>query len=669
MKIKNIIITAAVAASMGMGTASCDYLDVVPVETPSVDNTMDNYTQALGSLYVCYRGITQPMASDWRQGFNTTYGQPLPGNILNDFTTSTDEWMLDDVQMNQAPLARALYANSISSSNNLNDYKIYSIRLANVFLFLEKLDQLGIPRGIVSIEEANQWKAECKFMIAYYHYCLLRRFGPIAIVPERLPMNTAISQFPGRMHYDYCVDEICKWLDEAAEVLPARRSGSETGRATSTICKALKARILLYAASPLFNGKFPFPAWKNKVETPGYGYELVSKEYDREKWVRAAKASEEALALAIGDGQRSLYEGGSAEQGAMVRASDFPVDNIDENFIRKVLVMRNVICAKESEGNHEHIWTCVDLTAGTASMYRYRIPHNVVPKSSSLPEGYIYGYNNIGVTLPFSNKFLTVNGLQPTNDPDFTKEADWFKSAGYSDQGTHLRSHIIRLFANREPRFYAWLMFDGGTAGTLLYNGERPAYINYLSRTDQGYTSATPRDYCPTGIGNQKWLDPKANVTLLGKENFFYAPRPMIRLAELYLNLAECYAELGETTKALDNINIIRRRAGATELTADMVTRSGQSLVEWARNERSVELFDEMHRYFDIRRWCQGEVIANGKRTGLNAHVENPTFAEFNKVTPVNSSHVYQWADRMYLYPIDAEELYSNPQFVQSPGY
>ena len=54
---------------------------------------------------------------------------------------------------------------------------------------------------------------------------------------------------------------------------------------------------------------------------------------------------------------------------------------------------------------------------------------------------------------------------------------------------------------------------------------------------------------------------------------------------------------------------------------------------------------------------------------GLNAHVQNPTFEEFNRPVTVNQGHVYAWGDRMYLYPIDAQELYSNPQFVQSPGY
>ncbi|MFR5270166.1 MAG: hypothetical protein ACLTGI_05295 [Hoylesella buccalis] len=66
--------------------------------------------------------------------------------------------------------------------------------------------------------------------------------------------------------------------------------------------------MLLYAASPLWNGKFPFPTWENKnFETPGYGKKLVSTTYDKGKWERALQANLEAFRLATGEGDRELY--------------------------------------------------------------------------------------------------------------------------------------------------------------------------------------------------------------------------------------------------------------------------------------------------------------------------------------------------------------------------
>ncbi|MDE7442534.1 MAG: RagB/SusD family nutrient uptake outer membrane protein, partial [Muribaculaceae bacterium] len=522
MKIKNIFLSSVATLSLTAGLTSCDYLDVMPPEQPSVDNTMDSYSSAEGYLYTAYRYVTQPIASDWAQGMNTSAGQPLPGLTLGDYQGTTDEWLMDDVQYNQGPLVRGLYTNTLSANNNFNDYKVQSIALSNVYLFLEKLNTIGVPNGVVPEETAELWRAEAKFLIAYYHYCLLRRYGPIAIVDKRMSMDASVSSFPGRMHYDYCVKWICDQLDEAAKELPARREVADTGRATSTICKALKARVLLYAASPLFNGQFPYPEWTNKVETPGYGTELVSKTYDRNKWETARKASEEALELALGDGQRSLYYGsGSNESDQMIKATYVPVDGADEDFKRAVLRMRNVICVREPDGNSEHIWATYDLSQVGAD-WNQRMPRNPIPKTASAPNGYQSAYCTMGATLATNLRFLTKDGYQPENDPNFTPESDWYKSAGYADDYSDasnpaLRSHIINLCKNREPRFYAWLSFDGGDYGTLFRYGNGPVHMNLLSSQAQGYDPViAPRDYCPTGFLMQKWISPKGVLNTSG---------------------------------------------------------------------------------------------------------------------------------------------------------
>lgn len=669
MNIKHILRSALIFTTAGLTTVSCDYLDVVPPEQPSIDNTMDTYTQALGFLYGCYIGVSRPIQSGWSPGISYTYGQPVPAMTLSELSTTTDEWVMDDIQFNQATIVPPSYTNKLSANNSVQDYKVYSIWLSNIYLFLDKLDNLGVPKGIVPEETAKEWRAEAKFLKAYYHYCLLRRYGPIAIVEDRLPMDASPSTFPGRMHYDYCVKWICDKLDEAAKELPAVRLPAEAGRATSTICKALKARVMLYAASPLFNGEFPFPDWTNKVETPGYGYELISKTYDRKKWEDARDASIEALQLALGEGERELYQGNETNESARQISQMFlPVDDVDDDFKRAVVRMRNVVCAKEDEGNREFIWATNDGNK-VESRYAHRIPRNPIPKTTAAPNGLINAFSCCGATLATVKRFLTKDGLQPENDPNFAPESEWYTSAGYKNKSGAYRSHIIKLNQNREPRYYAWIGFDGGDYGTLIKYGTGPIYVNLLSSAANGYDAAATRDYCTTGFLVQKWIDPLSIINTNGTVNYRYNPLPLIRVAELYLNLAECYAELGDTENALDNINIIRRRAGVKELTADMVTASGRTLVDWARDERAIELFDEMHRYFDVRRWCQGHLLGFGQRMGLNAHVENPSMAEFNKPTSVNSGHIYAWGDRMYLYPIDANELYSNPQFVQSPGY
>lgn len=169
--------------------------------------------------------------------------------------------------------------------------------LGYVHHFLSLIDELQ-PTGVTEDDKA-QYKAECYFLEAYYHFRVLQAFGPCPLITEKVDPNITNDQIPGRSHFDYCVNYIVGKLDDAANVLPATRSTEDLGRATSTICKCLKARVLLYAASPLWNGSFYKADWQNKnYETPDYGKELVSNSYDREKWTRALTACQEALTAA-----------------------------------------------------------------------------------------------------------------------------------------------------------------------------------------------------------------------------------------------------------------------------------------------------------------------------------------------------------------------------------
>ena len=122
--------------------------------------------------------------------------------------------------------------------------------------------------------------------------------------------------------------------------------------------------------------------------------------------------------------------------------------------------------------------------------------------------------------------------------------------------------------------------------------------------------------------------------------------------------------------EAMNNVNIIRERAGLTgtsQLTADKLAL--MSLVEWVRAERFIELYDEGIRYFDIRRWVKGEELCGpGTRMGLNGvEAEVTDFSKFN--TPVVIDQQYTFHKRQYLQPLYADEVYSNPNMVQAPGF
>jgi hypothetical protein len=225
------------------------------------------------------------------------------------------------------------------------------------------------------------------------------------------------------------------------------------------------------------------------------------------------------------------------------------------------------------------------------------------------------------------------------------------------------------LNANREPRFYAWLGFDGGEYSSFISNGS-PLVIQSRVSSQQGYNpDLYNRDNNVTGYLSKKGIQPniKWRSTDNG-QNIRIVPNIIIRLAELYLDRAECYAALGQADQALVDLNIVRERAGIPDLTMADIS-SKMTIMDWVRNERFVELWNENQRYFDLRRWCLApEYLKAGTRMGLNAmEKKDPSFTEFNVPTKVNQP--FQWTDRMYLLPIANSELYSNPQLVQAPGY
>lgn len=635
------IVCSAMLALATAGVSSCSYLDVVPPEQASLKDATKDHDATLSFLYSCYAGITMPMlysgveaASDewvlpplWNEGMHKIlYGLDLPGNIV--------EWR----------------------------WGHYYRYIGQCLLFLRELEN---AKGVTE-EDKQMWIAEANFMMAYYHMQILTQYGPCPITDSYIAMDTPVNKYNGRFHFDYVAKWIADKLDKSAEALPATRTGADWGRATSVMAKSLKARLLVYAASPLWNGKFPYPDWKNtNFETPGYGKELVARNYDQKKWEDAKVACEDAISAAQQAGHQlyddlELYARQSLEL-PFVPGKDQKKPS-DVEFLKRVMLMRNVVTTRTGEGNKEIIWG----SSNQGNMVAGSIPHYVLTQNNGSRWGRWSGVSPLlSTTIRY---FYTESGHRPEQAPNYTKPADWFKRAGIPGQG---REDIINLNVGREPRFYAWFAFDGGDYGLRLNNGA-PLLMEARNGQAQGYNPERyNRDNNVTGYYSQKFLVPALKIDKNGQESgtgVEAKPRPLIRMAELYLNLAECAAALGDQQTFLANINKVRTRAGVPALDA-AATPDKDAMTSWVRNERFIELWGEGHRYYDVRRWMLApETMSAGKRTGLNAYgIVNPTFEQFNKEVKVDQSFV--WNNRMYLLPIFHNEVYKNPQLVQAPGY
>ena len=612
--------------------SACNYLEVIPPEQANLDDTMKDANAVRNFLYSCYNGVENTITMD---------------NPSVDETTNS-------IELNSG--LQKLSYNQLSSS--VIDYGYWhnaynAIGQCHLFLQqLEKSNPLGVDEAM-----KTQYRAEVNFLIAYYHFRLLVDYGPIPIIDHFMSMATPVSEIPGRSHFDYVVDFICKKCDEAATDLPAYRTTSEWGRGTSSICYALKARLLLYAASDLWNGSFPYKDWKNKnYETPGYGKELVSNSYEPEKWRRALEACDYALKWAEDNGGNKLLLVDNMPSRVANLKDPYIPENSDEDFVAHVKLMSLVLQSTPDEGNFEYLWGIVPYVA---IGFWSPLPLNIIERNGS----WVSGYSQMAPTLYTIEHFCTKNGKLPENDEKFVDKSDWLKSAGVSG-----RSDIINLCVGREPRFYAWMAFDGGEYTQQLVNG-KSLQLNMKSSSKQGRSPQVNRNYSPTGFLSKKFVEPDLNFTSesSGEGNNVNYPIPLFRLAELYLNRAECYAALDMTKEALADINTIRRRAGVLELKESDL--DVMPLMDWIRNERFVELWGEGHRYYDVRRWMIApERLKAGAREGLNVLAKyDPSFDEFNVRTKINQP--FMWDNRMYILPVYADEVYSNPQMIQAPGY
>ena len=655
-----------------LGFTSCDWLDVAPAKQATFEDALKDKRSVEAWCYGCYAPIGEA---------NPAYAQHYEG--------SADEFVYPrpwgSAQRYIQPVAFA----TLSATTHQSDYwrKFYGV-IGNVHLFQRELKRQN--PAFLTEDDKKTYYAHGNFMKAYCYFRLVSYYGPVPIIDEYVGSDMTIDKFPGRSHYDYCVDYICDLFDKAAADLTNTYTLDENyGKANKTICAAFKSRLLLYAASDLWNGKFPYTNWRNEnFETPGYGKELVSYQFDIEKWKRAKTATEDAIELAKQSGRELLkledaasmaqrdMLAGDALNGCWIPGVDTSTEEGKE-FAQHVMLMRYLVASEEPDGNHELIFTA--NTAGNASesydngtfeQLQGCLPRRILRNNSG---GWQSGYNSMSPTLNAVEAFYTKDGKPLKNDPMFASEDEWLTSAGISkgDQG---RPEIIKLNVGREPRFYAWINFDGCDVGPVIQNGQ-PFRLDLRDSEKGGYNPAEGDNQCQTGYLVNKYTAP-GMIWSSNSRNIPNKLWPQFRLAELYLNLAECCAELymhgeaGELQPALDNLNIVRRRAGIPELEESDCTPD-MSIRDWVRAERRNELYAEGHRFYDLRRWVVADrYLAAGVRQGLDSFVskiQNPSIEQFNRRVQVDGD--YAWHNRLYLLPVDANDCYKNPQMVQAPGY
>jgi len=239
-------------------------------------------------------------------------------------------------------------------------------------------------------------------------------------------------------------------------------------------------------------------------------------------------------------------------------------------------------------------------------------------------------------------------------------------------------AHAAAPYENRDPRFYASILYDGAYfrprppegaeiephgiiqtfAEVTLPDGSKRPGLD----TRKGPIEDWNGGY--SGYYLRKFIDPSVNHSSSTKQT---VPWRFFRYAEILLNYAEASIELGEEDDARRVLNEIRDRAGMPP-----ITESGAALKERYRNERRIELAFEEHRYWDVRRWMIApEVYEDALGILITANAtditDRSTFTNYKYETiPIQER---AWNDRSYFAPIPQDEIQRNDQLVQNPLY
>lgn len=228
---------------------------------------------------------------------------------------------------------------------------------------------------------------------------------------------------------------------------------------------------------------------------------------------------------------------------------------------------------------------------------------------------------------------------------------DSYRMADGSEFDWNNPTHASNPYENREPRFYASILYNGAQwKGRTIetYVGGIDGFEQYAAQQTSGGTT--------TGYYIRKMIDEEAPLDGISTQTWYE-----VRYAEVLLNHAEALNELGRTQEALVSLNKVRSRAKLPNITiSDQV-----ALREIIREERKVELAFEGHRLWDLRRWKKAVEVLNGTRMHGTKITKDGDSWNYETVECDDQDRIFK--ESYYKLPIPQSEINNNPMAKQTP--
>lgn len=512
------------------------------------------------------------------------------------------------------------------------------------------IENLSGPESQITDTAINsQLRGEAYFLRAYYYQQLTRYYGGVALITKTYGLKDSFAV--ARNTYAECVDFIVKDCDSAATLLKGRTMSK--GQATYIASLALKSRVLLYAASDLhvaanLQKLSDFASADTKFKIDELAYTSGSQ---ADRWKVAKAAALQVINEGGGGYKLNLTAPVSPTEGtenyisiSMGGGSKAP--NVDAAAESELLFARYFVPAKDEGGEY--------------------VGRNNGPN----------GYHNWSGNTPIG---LLVDDYEMLDGSKFS----------WSNPVEHAAP-----YKNRDPRFYATILYDGAgwkprdKAGVDVdpANQIQTGSYDMLDSKKNLFTyngldtrSSSVEDWngSRTGYYMRKFIDPDPNIVDASSKQ--YVPWPFLRYTEAVLNYIEACLETGDEPTAKLWLNRIRFRAGMPA-----VTSSGAALMNEYRNERRIELAYEEHRYHDTRRWMIAKETLGRKLTFIKVigklkpgkslstkdyhHDESVYNYTYTPVTD-NAHENRTWVNKMYFRPFSRDEINKNSLLAQNPGY
>lgn len=487
----------------------------------------------------------------------------------------------------------------------------------------------------------DRLRGETHFLRAYYYQQLLRYYGAVPLITWSYGLNEDYKI--ARNSFAECVDFIIKECDSAVILLDGKTLAR--GRASKLAALALKARVLLYAASDLHD-----------IPTASANSALI-----------ASYGNKELLGYTSGDRMARWVAARDAAKEVMDLSSGYKLDLTAP--VTKEEAIRNYISISMGGGSNA---PGVDKAAAVELIFQRSFTSEkdefggVYVGLSNGPNG----YHNWAGNTPIQQ---LVDDYEMMDGTKF----DWNNA-----------THKNQPYKNRDPRFYASILYDGADwkPRQLISGNVDPANEIQVGRYEVGGGMIPGLDTRQSSIENwngswtgyymRKFIDP--DPAIVDNTTRSYIPWPFFRYTEAVFNYVEACIELNQEAEALLWLNRIRFRSGMPAIVA-----TGTALRDEYRNERRIEMAYEEQRYHDCRRWMIAPQTLGRKLVYIN--VTGTLKAGQTAVVPYkydealynytylpvidNSLEDRQWVDKMYFRPLYRDEMNRNNLLIQNPGY